>query len=753
MTTEAQAPTPAPQFSLDNPELLFSEHGQAASDVVKAFLTEYNLGIYLQQFPSIIDGFKKVHLRFLYAIYLAGKTNDPMKSARAVAELSDLHPFGDASMYSAICRLAQDWKTCPTLVEFHGNVGSYSGNRPAAMRYTDLSLSPFTRALFFRGIDLSVLPMTRGTAVDREPKYFIPALPTTLLYDNLSIGYGNQSKTVSLYLDNVADLVSAFAKHVLHTPMAPFDYTAHVEKFLPEFPDHGILINADELMKKYKNGDFDATIHLDGIVEIDKDKIVIKTTPHGVNYSELLNRIQDALMDKNSIFDKLIRDVKSLSSTSDMGGVTILPKQGVHTLELWFHIASMTRYSGSYHPCPNYVLPNGKYLKANYITLLKEWFTVRRGALLSTKRKQLHNLTRNQWIVEAQLVVIDHTDRVLEIIRTANTDNDAVVGLATEFNLTRFQAESLVDQKMRVLSKSSGGELLKRLETIKKQIAELHVSFINVPEEMSETAQRLKKEFTYKRHTRIPKYVGYVRVGSQGIVLIESWNEVDDVASAFPKDEIHVIPFNGKHRILLNRENKITKGYFHKYMQGEILSFSHDPAKGYYTLNIEDGTACYVNGVIPVTPGSKCFYVRKTVIGLSRSGKIKTFPITELSQRKTIGSRGATTDLVQAFSPKSIEAPYFVAHFNSAEPNAIYLERIKPGGKKFVISPTGQVDVHISETGHQWFITPSAEYLSRCSVRVVQIRDAESLLGGKSFVKIDIGSAKIKRNPHIKLIN
>lgn len=737
---------------LDAEASIYDDAGQAASDIVREFLTEYNVEIYLQQFPGIIDGLKKIHLRFLYALYLAKLIDSPMKSARAVAELMDLHPFGDASMYNAIVRLAQSWKTNPVLVNFHGNVGGYSGDNPAAMRYTELALSPFAIALFFKGINLNVLPMTRGIAADREPKYFIPALPTALLYDNLSIGYGNQSKTVSLYLDNIADLVSAYAKHVQKAPLIPFDYSSHAEKFLPEFPEHGILTNADDLIKEYRKGNFDATIHLDGIVDINATNIVIRTTPHGTNYSELLSKIQDAIVTKNSVFDKLIKDVHSLSSTPDTGGVTVTPKQGVHPLYLWSVISTMVRISGTYHPSPNYVLPDGKHLRVNYITLLRQWFMVRRGALLSSKRSDLHDLTKQQWIVEAQLIVVDHTDRVLEITR-AHDEEEAVVKLSEEFKLTRFQAESLVNQRIRVLSKSSGRALLEKLEEIKRKIQVLHDSFAHVPEEISHTAQKLKKEFSYARHTRIPNYLGYVRVGEYGIVLYESVEEILQIASDFHKDTLHVIPFAGKHKILLSPENKIVKGLLHKYMFGEILSFASDPSKGYYTLNIEDGTACYVTGVVPTTPGTKCFHVKKTVVGLSRNGAIRTFPITEISHRQKIGSRGAATDLVQAFTPKSFESPFFVAHFNTKEPNTLYLQKIKPGAKKFITSPAGDIDVHISESGEGWFITPPISCLSRCNTRLVEIVNAEALIGEKAMIKLDIASAKLRRNPHIQIIS
>lgn len=731
---------------------IYDNVGQSASGIVREFLTEYNVEIYLQQFPGIIDGLKKIHLRFLYALYLAKLTDTPMKSARAVAELMDLHPFGDASMYNAIARLAQSWKTNPVLVDFHGNVGRYSGDSPAAMRYTELALSPFAIALFFRGINLTVLPMTRGIAADREPKYFIPSLPTALLYDNLSIGYGNQSKTVSLHLDNVADLVSAYARHVQKAALFTFDYSAHAEKFLPEFPEHGILTNADDLIKAYRKGDFDATIHLDGIVDITATNIIIRTTPHGTNYSELFIKIQDAIIAKNSVCDKLIKDVHSLSSTPDTGGITITPKQGVHPLYLWSVISSMVRISGTYHPSPNYVLPDGKHLRVNYITLLRQWFSVRRGALLSSKRSELHDLTKQQWIVEAQLVVVDHTDRVLAITR-AHDEEEAIVKLSEEFKLTRFQAESLVNQRIRVLSKSSGRALLEKLEEIKRKIQVLHNSFAHVPEEISQTAQKLKKEFSHPRHTRIPNYLGYVRVGQYGIVLYESIPEILQIAEDFPKDTLHVIPFAGKHKILLSPENKIVKGLLHKYMFGEILSFAHDPCKGYYTLNIEDGTACYVTGVVPTTPGTKCFHVKKTVIGLSRNGSIRTFPITELSHRQKIGSRGASTDLVQAFSPKSFEADYYVAHFNTKEPNTLYLQKIKPGAKKFITSPTGDIDVHINETGSGWFITPPNSCLSRCNARLIEISNADALISGKAMIKLDIASSKLRRNPHIQIIS
>lgn len=737
---------------------IYSQNGQTASDLIKTFLTEYTADIYLQQFPGVIDGLKKVQLRFFWGLYLANRLTSPMKSSRAIAELSDLHPFGDASMYNAVVRLAQIWHTNPTLVNFHGNVGTYSGKSQAAMRYTDLSLSSFANALLFRGVDMTVLPMMRGTAADREPKYFIPSLPAALIYDNLTIGIGNQSKTASLYLDNICDLVSLYAKHTKSHGMAQFPFAAHADKFLPEFPDKGILVNADELTQAYKSRAYNATIRIDGIVEIDRDRIVIKTVPHGANYAGLLERLQDACLVRNSIHDRMIRDVKALSSRPDVGGITIFPRQGVHTLHLWSLIHTFVRITGAFHPNPNYSLPDGTIIKVDYINLLAEWFTARRAAVMSSKRRQLHNLTRRKWIIEAQLVVVDHTDRVLEITRN-NDEADAIVLLGKEFNLTQFQAESLVDQKIRVLAKSSGAALLKQLENVNNQINELHASFSRVPDEISDIAQKMKKEYSYTRRTEIPHYLGYVEltpdnsIKPHGIVLYESVEEVEAIANSFPKDQVKVVPFVGKHKLLANYDGKVVKDYLHKYMFVQIMSFSSDPGKGYYTLSIVDGSACFVNGVVMPKLGEQHFYVKKNVVGLTRRGEIRTFPISEVRQRKTIGSRGASTDLIYAFSPKNHETPFFIAHFNTKEKNTLYLQKVMPAEKKFITSPVGDVEVFVSEAGSGWFISPPGAALARCNVRVMQINNADALLGGKKHVKIDIGSPKIKRNPHINLIS
>lgn len=718
-----------------------------ASDVIRENLTEYSAEVITMQFPSVIDGLKKVQFRLLW-MGRKGDFNEETKSQKVVGIVQEIHNYGDASAYGAFVRLAQSWNVSPPLVKVHGGYGSYSDPDPSQARYTTMELTNFARDVFYNGIDLNILPMGIGADGDAEPLYFIPALPTALLYDNLTIGFGDQSRTVALNLVNVCDLVTAFGMHQSRSPQKSFDFAKHAEKFLPDFPNPGVLTNAEDLVQAYRRGEYDTKITLDGHVVLSHDKILIRSLPESSVFAEAKSMLQDAIREKKGTFDASINTIHHLLKEINIGDLSIELKRGVNVFDAWDEIRKLLKFSRAITPNPHYATRTGRIIRMSVLTLLYVWFDKRREIIMSSKRKRLEKMQRELRVVEARLIVYDYLDEVIEIIRSQNTRAEAVDLLRNRFNLSDFQANSLVQLEIGDLSKTSKSDLFTKRETQAAAIGALNVSFGKIGEEIAQEAQRLKKIYAMPRKTIIPAYIGSVSVAG-GVVQFESTDELADIATRFPKGELRVTMYDGPHLLHITPDGKPSRRIISKYTRGEIYGLSF-PGESGYTVAIKDGAACTVAGVIPGRRSDGYYYTPRFAKVLTRKGEVRTIDVTtDLVMRKVVG-RGTNTDIIYLY-PNTTETHY-LAILNDREPNVVHLQRVDGGAGKIIVSPIGDLIISHSLTGCDWYLSIPESHLNRVNARIFHIVNAEAVLGGSHQIKLDLAASKTKKNPNFSML-
>lgn len=718
-----------------------------ASDIIHDSLTEYLAEVIATQFPSAVDGLKKVHMRFLWA-GRKGDFSSETKSAIVVGTVLKTHNYGDASAYGAVIRLAQNWNVNPPLVKVSGNYGAYSGANPASMRYTAMELTPFARDVFYGGIDLNVLPMLLTTDGDYEPLHFVPALPTALLYDSFTVGFGYQSRTMALNLGNVCDLVTAYGLHHSKAPHKPFDFAKHAEKFLPDFPNPGLLTNAEALTHAYRKGDYATKVRLEGLVTLSHDRIFLQSLPKAENYAKAAALIENAIHTKTGSFDAWINAIYHPSRVKDMGSLTVELKRGVNVFDVWDELKKLLKFSGTMTPIQNYTTSDGRIIQLSVLSLLYVWFEKRVTVVMSSKRRQLERLQRNVRILEAQLIIYDHVDEVVVLIRAQRSRAEAVSKLRDRFDLSEFQATELTKFEIGDLAKTSEQELGRRRDRLLAEIAAHTESFSKIGEEIAQEAQRLKQTYPSPRRTRIPAYIGCVSVAG-GVIQIEHTNELVEIATRFPKGPLQVMMYDGPHMLHILPDGKLSREIASKHTRGEIYGLPFSGEAG-YTVTIKDGTACCVTGVVPGSRSDGYYYTARAANALTRRGEIRTIDVvTDLSQRKTLG-RGATTDLIYLY-PRT-ETRHYLLVLNSSELNTIHLQRIEPGDKKITVSPKGTLRFSYSPTGRDWYVSLPEMYLNRVSARLFYIADADAILGSERQIKLDLGSTKTRRNPLFQMI-
>lgn len=726
-----------------------------ASSIVEQYTEEYAYENFKSFFPNAIDGCKCVYRRTIHAFQKAGISDGSVvKSTRAVAEVSANHPTGDASMYEVIMSMSQPWVTNPPMMESPSNNGSYGGNKPGAQRYTEVKLSSYTREMFLDDIDLTALPKVEGPFLDLEPAYYIPALPTALLIDNLTIGFAISCLTARLNFANVCDIVKDYVSHQLKNPFQPWDYKKIASKFVPDFPTPCVITNEEALIKAYKKGDFNHPIDMDGQVVITKNKILVEAAPHRTPFQAVIGYFEKHLKEQpNGEIKKLLKNYNITNPNKLKGNLSIYPKQGVSSLQLWKLIAPVIRFHGRCHPNPNYTLEDQITVQQmSYIDILNVWYKKRLMILTATKRRKLQKLQKEKQIIEAKMILVQYPDKVIQIFRESKNREMVVVKLREAFDFTPFESNVLANTPLHVLTQTSMESLREQKEAIQKEIDSLLQSFERVGEEIIEKAEYFKKKYGSKeRITHIPRYKGYIEF-EHGNVLFEDATQMEEILDAFPQTPCKVHQFNTPHQVVIGPNGKETAPNLHKYMWNPILSVVSEDLKQGYTISIQDGFICYSPGM-KLTPNQEgIYYVGANIITLHRNGNITRSTVAKIipSQRKNcLDSQGSATDIVHVL--RATTAPFYLITFNTSEPNVMRVEKIDKDKARYIANPDGKPTLFTSYTGKEWYLTPPKDCVNRFSHRIIRIVDIETLLNGQNSLYIDLLS-KNKRNSSIQYL-
>jgi len=717
-----------------------------ASTLIHRHLSLFGNAVVESQLPNAIDGLKPVHRRILVSIK-DGKS--VIRSIKVVSDAMELHPHGDQSIYHAAVRLGQTFEYHPRLLDFESNCGSYSNPVPAQMKYTSLRVAEFTHDVFFEHISYDALPRQLDELlVGYEPVYLAPAIPTALLYANNAIGYGDSSYTLPHNLADVCDLVIGFTQHQKQHPFQPFDYVKYIEKFLPDFPIRNTLTNHQELLDAYRRGDFTTTVRLDGEVHLTADSISIKTLPYGVAISpdgadkpSLTERIEQLLAEKGSWFDRNLIGVKPLSEEHEVADIYVRIKRGTNVFEAWEQLRKRISFSSTVKPIPNYN-NHGYVVSISQPNLLQVWYEARYNIVVASKKLRVMSLTRLIRQVEALLIICDNIDDVVQIIR--HNDNHVAI-LQERFDLTQYQAEYIAGARLDTLSKTAKHELQRRLDNYNSELRDIRDSFTKIPDEMAATALAIKKKYATPRRTKIPHYIGYVKIDG-GCIQLDTIDEIPGIIADFPKVELEIYIYDGPHLYKVGENNKLEKGFVPKITMGDIYGLKSEHV---VTVNITEGTACCVKGFIPGLRKEGYFYTTPHSRVITRKGEIRAVEVIKvISPRKTI-SRGASTNIIYVYpEPRGV---HYIIAMNTATPNVIVIQRVTEDHTKITMNPTGEVHLIHSANKHTFFNLP-LRFLNRISSRVVEFLNIEELLNGKAHIRIDLGETKTKTNKLINLL-
>ena len=396
--------------------------------------------------PDVRDGLKPVHRRLLYAMRQLRLDPDQgfKKSARVVGDvMGKFHPHGDAAIYDAMVRLAQEFAMRYRLVDGQGNFGNIDGDNAAAMRYTEARMTTVAQ-LLLDGIDEDTVDFRSTYDGESEEPCLLPAgFPNLLANGAQGIAVG---MATSIPPHNVNELADA-ALHLIKHPNASVDtLMQHVRG--PDFPTGGVLVEPlDSIREAYSTGRGGFRVRARWSVEKEKGgswQIAVSDIPYQVQKSRLIERMADMLQAKKLPFLADIRE----ESAEDLR-IVLEPKS--RRLEPDVVMESLFRLTDLETRVPlnlNVLDADGRPGVMNLREALNAWLAHRRVVLLRRSHFRLGKIEARLEVLEGYLVVYLNLDEVIAIIREADHPRDR---LMDRFALTETQANAILDMRLRAL--------------------------------------------------------------------------------------------------------------------------------------------------------------------------------------------------------------------------------------------------------------------------------------------------------------
>ncbi|MBW2336183.1 MAG: DNA gyrase subunit A [Deltaproteobacteria bacterium] len=472
-------------------------------EMKKSYL-DYAMSVIIgRALPDVRDGLKPVHRRVLFAMReLKNDYNKAYKkSARIVGDvIGKYHPHGDAAVYDTIVRLAQDFSMRYPLVDGQGNFGSVDGDRPAAMRYTEIRMQRLTHQML-EDLDKETVEFVPNYDESlSEPSVLPSKIPALLVNGSTGIAVGMATNIPPHNLSEVTDAITA----LIDNPEITWnELMQHISG--PDFPTGGIIYGIDGIKEAYKNGR--GIIKIRARVTVEKDKrtqsetIVVTELPYQVNKAKLVEKIAALIRDRQ------IEGVRFVRDESDREGMRIaigLKKDqiaGVIINQLY----KLTRMENTFGIIFLAIVNN----RPELLTLkeILEYFVLhRKDIIIRRTRFDLRKAEDRAHILEGLKVALDNLDDVVALIRHSQSPAEAKDRLIERYSLTPIQAQAILDMRLQRLTGLEREKIAEEYTNLLKDIARFKEILANerlVLNIIKDELDEIQKEYGDQRTTEI----------------------------------------------------------------------------------------------------------------------------------------------------------------------------------------------------------------------------------------------------------
>lgn len=514
--------------------------------------------------PDARDGLKPVQRRILYSMYKEKNTYDHgyRKSAKTVGDvIGNYHPHGDSSIYDAMVRMSQPWKTRLPYIDMHGNNGSIDGDSPAAYRYTEARLSKISNEML-RDIDKNTVefaPNFDDTTV--EPTVLPARFPALLVYgaQGISAGYAT-----NIPPHNLGEIIDATIYRVDH-PDCTLEELMHYVKG-PDFPTGAIVEGIDGIKDAYTTGRGKINIKSKYTIEEDKSKtsIVITEIPFETNKALLVKKIDDIRIDKKIEGIVEVRD----ESAADVRIVIDLKKNANKELIINYLLKNTDMQISYNFNMVSIVNRRPKLLGLSQA--LDAFITHQKDVVKRRTEFDLAHAKARYHIVEGLIKCISILDEVIKVIRASKNKQDAKMNLVKEFEFTEEQAEAIVILQLYRLTNTDVVALENEKASLEKIIKGL--SAILGSEEVLKSVMKkdlndVKENYETPRITEIKDQITEIKI---------------DTTAMIPKEDVVV---------LVTKDGYIKRTSFRSYTASnpeDITMKENDYIIGMYEMNTTD---------------------------------------------------------------------------------------------------------------------------------------------------------------------
>ena len=609
--------------------------------------------------PDVRDGLKPVHRRILYAMYEDGLTQDKpyRKCATAVGDvLGRYHPHGDASVYDALVRMAQDFSMRYPLIDGHGNFGSVDGDPPAAYRYTEARMARMAGEVL-RDIDKDTVDFLPNFDETRKEPLVLPArIPNLLVNGSSGIAVG---MATNIPPHNLREVIGA-AICVLENPDADLnDLMAHVKG--PDFPTKGIIIGRAGIRAAYATGRGHITVRarleLEEYGHDKRTRIIVGELPYQVNKRMLIKAIAD------KVRDKTIDEISDIRDESDRNGMRIVIelKRDANPQVVQNKLYTQTQLQTTFAINMLALVNNQKQPKILSLRhILDEYLAFQIEVLERRTRYDLKKARERAHLLEGLLIAEDNIDEVIRIIRQSY--DDARERLMARFQLDEVQAQAILDMRLKQLQGLDREKLQAEYDEIEGRI-QYYESLLAEPEKLKgvlkDEMTAIMQKYGDDRLTEIQDAEGEIDVED----LIDEEQSVFTLSQAgyikrLPVDTYRVQRRGGRGITgMTTKEEDCVDTIFTASTHDYILFFtSRGQAyrrKG-YVIPEAGRTAKGTNiaNIIPVEPGEQVramlhlrdFPEERYLVFVTKGGTVKRLRLSELKNIRNVGLRVLTLD-------------------------------------------------------------------------------------------------------------
>ena len=623
---------------------------------MKTAYIDYAMSVIVSRaLPDARDGLKPVHRRILYSMHEDGITSDKpyRKCANTVGSvLGRYHPHGDASVYDAMVRLAQDFSMRYMLIDGHGNFGSIDGDGAAAMRYTESRMAKIAEQMLVDIEKNTVNFMPNYDDRLQEPTVLPTKIPTLLINGSSGIAVG---MATNIPPHNLTEVINGAIK-VIEDPDVPVEELMKIVKG-PDFPTGAMILGREGIKEAYTTGRGKVIVR--GETEIEemsgnRQRIVVHSLPYQVNKAKLIETIANLVKDRKV---EGISDIRDESDREERVRIVIELKRDSRPQVILNQLYKHTQLQDSFGIIM-LALVDGEPKILTLKQCLEVFIDHRKEVIFRRTKFELEKAEARAHILEGLKIAIDNIDEIINIIRSAY--DDAKERLMKRFGLSDIQAQAILDMQLKRLSGLQREKLEEEYQELMKQIAyykEILASETLVYNIIKDELLEIKEKFGDERLTKICAAEGEFNEEDlikeeQVVITLSHFGYI----KRMPVDTYKSQRRGGKGITgMSTREEDFVKDIFTASSHDTILFFSNlgkmyrlrgfeipesgRTAKGtaiVNLLNLEGGEK--ISAIIPL----QNFADGKYILMATRNGLIKKTPLKEYDSSRKTGLLGIT---------------------------------------------------------------------------------------------------------------